>query len=86
MIAFRSPDRLREISLKFSHVRLVSVDVEQPVLGIVQALVAEDVAEGIFPELTSLGLNSPTPIHGEAIEQFVTTRRLSGRPVDVYIL
>lgn len=53
-----------ELFQQFSHVRLVSVDVEQLVQGIVQALVTEDVAEGILPELTSLGLGgfaSPDP-------------------------
>jgi hypothetical protein len=77
-----------ELFQQFPHVRLVSVNVEQYVPGLVQALVTEDVAEGILPELTSLRLEGyrQSPSTVETVEQLVTTRRLSGRPIDVYPL
>jgi len=57
-----------ELFQQFPHVRLVSVNVdsEQLVLGIVKALVTEDVAERIFPrvDLTCPGGVSPIPVHG----------------------
>jgi len=51
----------------------------------VQALATEDVAEGILPELTSVrleGFHQYTFIV-EAVEQFITTRMLFRRLVDV---
>ena len=73
-----------ELFQQFPHVRLVSVDVAQLVPGIVQALVTEDVAEGIIPELTSLGLEGfcQSPCMVEAtVEQFVTTAGILGHDI-----
>jgi hypothetical protein len=54
--------------------------------GIVEALVTEDMAAGVLPELTSLRItgyiSSPSVV--EAAEQFVATRRLSGRTVSLF--
>jgi hypothetical protein len=70
-----------ELFRLFTHVTLVRVSEEQLVPSIVQALVTEDLATAVLPELFSLHLEeySGTPSVVEAAERFVATRRLSGR-------
>ncbi len=74
----------------FSHVTRVHVRERRFVPGIVQALAMEEeganenvVAAGVLPELNSLYLDgyrdSPSVVKGA--EQFVSSRRLAGRPV-----
>jgi F-box-like len=72
-----------ELFQPFTHVTKVTVWEKQLVPGILQALVMEDVAAGVLPELTKLHLSEyrSTPSVAEAAEQFVTGRRLSGRTV-----
>ncbi|KAF8489251.1 hypothetical protein F5888DRAFT_1808905 [Russula emetica] len=72
-----------ELFRPFTHVTLVRVSEEQLVPSIVQALVTEDMATAVLPELFSLHLekHSGTPSVVEAAEQFVATRRLSGHTV-----
>ena len=74
-----------ELFQQFPHVRLLSVNSEQLVPGILQALATEDLAEGILPELTSVRLEGFRQYASivEAVEQFITTRMHSGRLVDV---
>ena len=74
-----------ELFRPFTHVTRVTVWEKQVVPGIVQALVMEDVAVGVLPELTTLCLYEyhSTPSVAKAAEQFVATRRLSGRTVDL---
>jgi hypothetical protein len=63
----------------FTHVKKVQVFEKKLVPGIVQALVAEDMATGVLPELTCLHLEGyrDSPSVAKAAEQFVATRRLS---------
>ena len=72
-----------ELFRLFTHVTLVRVSEEQLVPSIVQALVTEDMATAVLPELFSLHLEeySGAPSVVEAAERFVATRRLSGRTV-----
>ena len=68
-----------EFFQSFTHVTEVTVWDEKLVPGIVQALVMEDVAAGVLPELTRLYLeDGRSPSTVKAAEQFVATRRLSG--------
>jgi hypothetical protein len=75
-----------ELFQLFTHVtRLTVADVEL-VPGIVQALVAEGTTTEVLPELTSLHLRGRSILPSaakaaELPEQFVTTRKLSGRTV-----
>jgi hypothetical protein len=74
-----------ELFQPFTHVTRVYV-LEKPLVpGIVQALVAEDMATEVLPELTSLRLSGyrSSPFVAKAAEQFVATRRLSGRTVSL---
>jgi hypothetical protein len=72
-----------ELFHPFTHVTKVDVSEKRLVLGIVRALNAEDMATGVLPELTSLRLKEyhSSPPVAEAAEQFIATRRLSGRTV-----
>jgi F-box-like len=74
-----------ELFQPFTHVTKVTVWEKQVVPGIVQALVMEDVATGVLPELTTLCLYEyhSTPSVAKEAEQFVATRRLSSRTVDL---
>ena len=71
-----------ELFQPFTHVTKVTVWERKVIPGIVQALVMEDAA-GVLPELTTLSLpwNVRNPSVVKAAEQFVATRRLSGRTV-----
>ena len=73
-----------ELFQPFTHVTKVTVWGRKVVPGIMQALLMEDAA-GVLPELTTLSLswNLGTPSVAKAAEQFVATRRLSGRTVHV---
>jgi hypothetical protein len=66
----------------FTHVRTVRV-LERFVPGVAQALVMEDIAPGVLPELNFLSLagHRKSPSVEKAAEQFVDTRNLSGRIV-----
>ena len=72
-----------ELFRPFPHVTLVRVSEEQLVPSIVQALVTEDMATAVLPELFSLHLeeHSGTPSVVEAAKKFVGTRKLSGHTV-----
>jgi hypothetical protein len=72
-----------ELFQPFTHVTQVHVWEKKLVPGIMQALVAEDVAAGVLPELTSLHLSGyrSSPSVVKAAEQFVNTRSLFGRTV-----
>jgi hypothetical protein len=72
-----------ELFRPFTHVTLFRVSEKQLVPSIVQALVTEDMATAILPELFSLHLeeHSATPSVVEAAKQFIATRRLSGHTV-----
>jgi hypothetical protein len=74
-----------ELFRPFTHARTVNVT-EQLVPGIVQALVTEDVATEVLPELTRLRLKEyrKSPSVAKAADQFVATRRLSGRMVALF--
>ena len=74
-----------ELFQPFTHVTQVNVWVKQFVPGIVQALVSEDMATGVLPELTSLYLSwyRSSPSVAKAAERFVASRRLSGRFVSL---
>ena len=74
-----------ELFQPFTHVRklLASARFLQ---GIVQALVTEDVAAGVLPELTQLSLGKLcTPAVVDAAEQFVAARKLSSRAIQLSI-
>jgi hypothetical protein len=77
------PTQWLELFQPFIYVVWVNVQEERLVPGVVQALVMEDMAAEVLPELTSLNLwgycGSPSLV--KAAEQFVSTRRLSGRTV-----
>jgi hypothetical protein len=72
-----------ELFQPFTHATQLHVWEKQLVPGIVQALVAEDMAAGVLPELTSLHLSGyrGSPSVEKAAEQFVDTREFSGRAV-----
>jgi hypothetical protein len=72
-----------ELFRPFTHVTLVRVSEEQLIPSIVQALVAEDMATAVLPELFSLHLEGHpgSPFVVKAAKQFVATRRLSGHTV-----
>ena len=73
-----------EVFQPFTHLRELHIP-GKFVLDILQALVTEDMAAGVFPELTRLSVagvnkrNSATVV--EAAEQFVAARKLSGRTI-----
>jgi hypothetical protein len=71
---------------QFTHVTHVRVWEKRYVPGIVQALAMEDMAAGVLPELASLQLvgylDSPSVV--KTAEQFVATRKLSGRTVILF--
>jgi hypothetical protein len=72
-----------ELFQPFTHVTQVLVFGRQLVPGIVQALVTEDTATEVLPELTSLHLNGyrDSPPVAKAARQFVAARSLSNRTV-----
>ena len=72
----------------FTHVTKVTVLEKQVVPGIVQALVMDDIAAGVLPELTTLRLYGYnwTPSVAKVAEQFVATRRDLGHTVNLKIL
>ena len=74
-----------ELFQPFTHVAKVTVWEKQFVPGIVRALLMEDLAPGVLPELTKLRLYGypSIPSVAKAAEQFAATRRLSGRTVDL---
>jgi hypothetical protein len=74
------PTQWLELFQLFTHVREIHV-FEQLVPDIVQALVME----AVLPELTSLSLNGyrKSPSTAKAAEEFVATRRVSGRTVSL---
>jgi hypothetical protein len=77
--------RWREFFQPFTHVTKVYVWVPSFVRGILQALVAEGMAAGVLPELATLTLwkYHTSPSMTKAAEQFVATRKLSGRTVSL---
>lgn len=78
------PTQWLELFQLFTHVMEIHV-FEQLVPDIVQALTTEVMDIGILPELTSLSLNgyrrSPSAV--KVAEEFVATRRVSGRTVSL---
>jgi hypothetical protein len=72
-----------ELFRPFTHLTQVNVSEKQFVPDVVKALVAEDMAAGVLPELTSLFLSGyySFPTVAKTVEQFVATRRLSGRTI-----
>ena len=78
------PPQWLELFQLFTHVREIHV-FEQLVPDIMQALVMEAMRIGVLPELTSLSLNGyrKYPSGAKAAEEFVATRRLSGRMVSL---
>jgi hypothetical protein len=78
------PTQWLELFRPFTHVTTVYV-VERLVPGIVQALVVEDMATEVLPELTWLRLKEyrKSPSVAKAAEQFVATRKLSGRTISL---
>jgi hypothetical protein len=75
-----------ELFQPFTHVTRVNVWGEQFVPGVVQALIAGEIATEVLPELTSLYLSGyrGSPSVEKAAEQFVATRGLSGREVHLF--
>jgi hypothetical protein len=73
-----------ELLQPFTHVTRLKVLKTGVALAIIQAL---EVAGGVLPQLTSLHLSKnrglPTGSVVKAAEQFVATRKLSGRPFDL---
>ena len=71
-----------ELFQPFAHAREFRA-FEQLVPGIVQALVTEDMATGVLPEVTQLSLEGygKSPAVVEAVEKFVAARKLLGRNV-----
>ncbi len=76
------PTQWLELFQLFTHVREIHV-FDQLVPDVVQALVTEDMDMGVLPELTSVILNGyrKYPSVAKAAEEFVVTRRLSGRTI-----
>ena len=74
-----------ELFQPFTHVTKVTVWEKQLVPGIVQALLMEDLAPEVLPELTRLHLYGypSIPSVAKAAEQFAATRWLTGRFVDL---
>ena len=72
-----------ELLQPFTHVTRLNVFEKQLVPGVVQALIAEDMAPEVLPELSTLHLigSRSNPSVVKAVEQFVAARRLSGRTV-----
>ena len=72
-----------ELFRQFDHVTQVNVFEKELVPSIVQALVAEDTGTEVLPDLSTLHLSRPhrSPSVEKAAEQFIATRRLSGRTV-----
>jgi hypothetical protein len=72
-----------ELFQPFTHVTNVHVWDKKLVPGIIQALVVEDVAPEVLPELASLRLSGyrRSSSVAKAAEQFVARRKLSGRTV-----
>ena len=72
-----------ELFRPFTHLTQVNVSEKQFVPDVVKALVAEDMAAGVLPELTSLFLSGyyNFPTVAKTVEQFVATRGLSGRTI-----
>ena len=72
-----------ELFQSFAHVTQVHVWVKKLVPSIVESLVAEDMTMEVLTELTRLRLSGyrKSPSVAKAAEQFVATRRLSGRTV-----
>jgi hypothetical protein len=79
------PTQWLELLQPFTHVTEVYVLNDRLVPVIVQALVTEDMAAGVLPELTSLHLSGyrKSSSVAKAAEQFVATRKLSGRTVNL---
>ena len=78
------PTQWLELFQLFAHVERLVSD-EQLVPGIVRALVAEDMTAGVLPELTSLHLTDHTSLSMTGLaEQFIATRKLSGRTVKLW--
>ena len=77
-----------ELFQPFTRVTKVDVLEKQVVPGIVQALVMDDIAAGVLPELTTLHLEGyiGTPYVAKAAEEFVATRRDLGRTVNLLSL
>jgi hypothetical protein len=76
------PTQWLELFQPFTHVTEVDVRQRRLVPVIVQALVMGDMAAGVLPELTKLHLRyHESPPVKNAAEQFVATRKLSGRTV-----
>ena len=78
------PIQWLELFQLFTHVREMHV-FEQLVTDIVEALAMEAMDMGVLPELTSLCLNGyrKSPSAAQAAEEFVATRRMSGRAVSL---
>jgi hypothetical protein len=74
-----------ELFRPFTHVKTVHV-FDRLVPDIVDALVTEDMATGVIPELTRLYLNGyrKSPSVAKAAELFVAARRHSGRTVSLF--
>ncbi len=74
-----------ELFQPFIHVTQVRVWETLLVPGIVQALVTENMATGVLPELNGLSLAyDASRSAASAAEQFVAMRKLSGRTVHLY--
>jgi len=78
------PTQWLELFQLFTHVREIHV-FEQLVPDIVHALSMETMDIGVLPELASLSLNGyrKSPSVAKAAEEFVATRRVSGRAVSL---
>ena len=78
------PAQWVELFRPFTHVKTVHIP-DYLVPDIVDVLVAEDMATGVFPELNSLYLEGygKSPSVAKAAEQFVATRRQSGQTIDL---
>ena len=74
-----------ELFQPFTHASKVYVSEEQLLPSIVQALIAEEMSTEVLPELISLSLQGydRDPFVSKAVEQFVATRKLSGRTVNL---
>jgi hypothetical protein len=76
-----------ELFQSFTHAKEVSVMEAQLVPSVAQALATEAMATGVLPELSFLYLHgsgsSNSPFLSSAVEQFVSMRRHSGRPVSI---
>jgi hypothetical protein len=79
------PIQWLELFQSFANVTQIHVWVKKLVPGIVQSLVADDMTIEVLPELTKLRLSGyhKSPSVAKAAEQFIATRRLSGRTVSL---